>query len=100
MTLLNGYKMTTTFWEDFSIADVFGKDAIEDTAKRAFAEWKYDPVYLAELVVVLNLKCWAHYNNGDTELSNLYSDYYYKYNDWAYEHLTGSSLDTYFNIAD
>ena len=31
---------TTTFWQDFSIADAFGVAAIKDTFKRAFAEWK------------------------------------------------------------
>lgn len=35
-----GYKPRTTFWQDFSIADVFGEDAVTDTFQRAFAEWK------------------------------------------------------------
>lgn len=35
-----GYKPLTTFWQDFSIADKFGNNAIEDTFKRAKAEWK------------------------------------------------------------
>ena len=26
-----GYKPFTTFWDDFSIAEKFGKDAIKDT---------------------------------------------------------------------
>ena len=34
------YECITTFWEDFSIADAFGEDAIRDTYSRAFGEWK------------------------------------------------------------
>lgn len=37
-----GYKPFTTFWDDFSIADNFGIDAICDTYNRAFQEWKTD----------------------------------------------------------
>ena len=29
--IVNGYEMQTTFWQDFSIADRFGIDAIKDT---------------------------------------------------------------------
>ena len=37
-----GYRPFTTFFEDFSIADNFGVDAIKDTYNRAFNEWKHD----------------------------------------------------------
>lgn len=30
---VNGYETKTTFWEDFSIADVFGVSAVKDTYK-------------------------------------------------------------------
>ena len=30
-----GYEPITTFWDDFSIADVFGASAVKDTYKRA-----------------------------------------------------------------
>ena len=32
----NGYNVQTTFWEDFSAADIFGLSAIQDTFNRAF----------------------------------------------------------------
>lgn len=38
-----GDEVQTTFWEDFSIADHFGLNAIQDTYNRAFAEWKKRP---------------------------------------------------------
>ena len=34
---LCGYKPITTFWDDFTIAEAFGIDAIRDTFNRAFA---------------------------------------------------------------
>lgn len=35
-----GYKPFTTFWQDFSIADRYGLQAIQDTFNRAFDAWK------------------------------------------------------------
>lgn len=35
-----GYSCFTTFFEDFSIADKFGIDAIKDTYTRVLKEWK------------------------------------------------------------
>jgi hypothetical protein len=37
-----GYKPFTTFWQDFSIADTYGLQAIQDTFNRAFEAWKGD----------------------------------------------------------
>ena len=36
------YEFKTTFWMDFTIADKFGIEAVKDTFKRAFSEWKTD----------------------------------------------------------
>lgn len=93
-------EFTTTFWQDFSIADVFGIDAVKDTYKRAFEEWKSDYRYLTDLVVVVNHKCWQHYENGNTELSQLYSDLYYKADAYALDNLKGEELDYYFKVTD
>ena len=57
----NGYTVQTTFWEDFTIADLFGLSAIRDTYNRAFKEWKDNCKFLTELVLVLNHKIWQHY---------------------------------------
>lgn len=93
-------RVDTTFWTDFSIADKFGIKAVKDTFKRAFEEWKSDYKYLTELVMVLNHKCWDHYSKGNEKLSALYSDLYYKANDWAYSNLEGEALDFYFHVTD
>ncbi len=60
MRLLD-YECNTTFWNDFSIAERFGVEAIRDTYNRARAEWGRDRVYGTELGVVLNHKCWYWY---------------------------------------
>lgn len=84
------YKYFTTFWSDFSIAERFGTGAIEDTAMRAFEEWKSDTKYLTELVMVINHKCWDHYEQKHTELSRLYGDMYYEYYDKALDYLSAN----------
>ena len=43
----------------------------KDTYKRAFNEWKYNHVYLTELVMVLNHKIWQWYETNDA-IAHLY----------------------------
>lgn len=93
-------KFTTTFWEDFSIADAFGIRAIKDTYKRAFKEWKTDYRYLTDLVMVLNHKCWQHYEVGNEEYSRLYSDLFYKAQEYAYDNLKGEELSYFIRVTD
>lgn len=102
MTMPNGQEFQTTFWEDFSIADAFGDDAIKDTYKRAFGEWKEDLVYLTELVIVLNMKCWQWYEKGNETRSMLYSDLYYKTNDYAWDFVgeDEEKSEYYFRMTD
>ena len=80
------YEVKTTFFDDFSIADRFGAAAIKDTYKRAFNEWKNNYVYITELCMVLNHKCWMWYDKNET-ISELYGDLYYKCRDWCLENL-------------
>lgn len=100
MLMPNGKPFTTTFPEDFTIADMFGEKAIRDTYKRAFDEWKTDTVYLTELVITLNLKCWEHYGRGNSKLSQVYEKLYYKTHNYALSHLKGSDARYYFEMTD
>ena len=93
-------EFTTTFWQDFSIADAFGEKAIKDTYKRAFNEWKEDYRYLTDLVIVLNHKCWDHYEHGNEEISQLYGDLFYETQYYAYDNLEGAELDYFFEKTD
>ena len=94
-----GYKQITTFFEDFSIAENFGKKAIEDTFVRAFKEWKTDYKYLTELVMVLNWKIWQWYEKDD-ELAQLYSTMWETADMWACENLKGDALDYFYRTTD
>lgn len=100
MTLPNGYEMKTTFWSDFTIADKFGIDAIKDTYKRAFKEWKENYVYLTELVIVLNYKIWEFYEKGDTEYAAVYNDLWEETNEYACTHLKGNELRFFYEITN
>lgn len=96
---MNEYRPFTTFWMDFDIADKFGIDAIKDTYKRAFSEWKHDYQYLTELVMVLNHKCWQHYERNDA-YSELYADLFYEADNYALDHLKGNELKYFLEITD
>ena len=94
---LTGYKPKTTFWEDFSIAEGFGKDAIRDTYRRAM-HWRWNVVYVTELMMVLDLKAWA--NENDRELCKLYCELFYEARDWCWENLKGNDLDYFYLTTD
>lgn len=100
MLLENGYETISTFWQDFTIADAFGVDAIKDTYKRAFNEWKDDCVMLTELVLVLNWKIWEHYDKGNDAKAQVY-DYLWRITDtYAIDHLEGDDLEYYYETTD
>lgn len=93
-------EFTTTFWDDFSIADAFGVYAIKDTFKRAFKEWKHDYRYLTDLVIVLNHKIWQHYENGNQRYAELYDTLWRKVDDYACNNLTSEELKYFFEKTD
>ena len=45
-----------TFFQDFTIAEFYGKDSVQETYKRVFKEWHNDYKYLTALVFALNQK--------------------------------------------
>ena len=90
---------TIGFWMDFSIADKFGINAIKDTYKRAFNEWKDNHVYLTELVMVLNHKIWQWYEKNDA-IARLYDALWKEADLWALENLKGEDLEYYYNVTD
>ena len=97
---INGYETKTTFWDDFTIADAFGVKAIKDTYKRAFDEWKEDYIYLTELVMVLNWKCWQHYEKKDYKKSETYSTLFNRARNYALTHLKGAEFQYFFETTD
>lgn len=101
---MTGYKPKTTFYTDFSIADHYGEEAIKDTYKRAFNEWKHDYEYLTELVMCLNWKIWEHYDQSKTDEENyiarLYNDLWEKTDLYARDNLKGNELEYFYTTTD
>lgn len=97
---LTGYKPMTTFWEDFTIADRFGVEAVKDTFKRAFESWKDNYKYLTELVMVLNWKGWEFYNAEREKMADVYFECYEEASIYAEENLQGDELMYYYKATD
>ena len=92
--------MENTFWQDFTIADHFGGDAVKDTFNRAFNEWKTDYKMLTELVIVLNHKIWQHYEAKNNELTSLYNELWEQADQYAYDTLKDEALEYFLEVTD
>lgn len=103
-----GYEPKTTFWQDFSIADRFGTEAIKDTYRRAVSEWRDQVMYIAELSLVLNHKAFwyqsaAERRDGDKRLkalSNLYFRLWEDLDIYAKGHFIGDDAAYYYRVTD
>lgn len=91
--------METTFWTDFTIADAFGTEAIKDTYRRAFGEWKDNYKYLTELVIVLNHKIWQWYETDEAK-AKLYNELWIKTDNYALDNLKGDELNYFIRRVD
>ena len=47
--MITGYKPISTFWNDFSIAEKFGKNSILNTYDKVIEEWKNNYKMITEL---------------------------------------------------
>ena len=97
---MTGYTSITTFCMDFNIADAFGADAVQDTFNRAFREWKDRYEYLTELVLVLNWKSWAHFEQGSKTLAALYDKLWRRADEYAFDNLKGEELEYFIRTLD
>ena len=80
------------FAHDFRIAEMFGKEAIRDTFERATKEWKDNADYFGSLVMTLNHLLWYHYDNGNSELAELYDELWRKADELVFELFKGEEL--------
>ena len=97
---MTGYKPITTFYEDFSIADNFGMEAVKDTYKRAFETAKFMGYKeLTEFVMALNWKTWEHYEHNEP-LAKLYNDLWEDADFYANDNLKGEELDYFYRTID
>ena len=96
---MTGYKPISTFYDDFSIADMFGVSAIKDTYKRAMEGWKEDYKMLTELVMALNWKIWEHYETNE-KIARVYNDLWEKADAYAQDNLKGDELSYFYRTTD
>lgn len=99
VTEMCGYEPKTTFWQDFWIAIHFGKEAVLDTYKRAFNEWKSDHIYVTELALVLNHLVWAFYEK-DEDLASIFQQLYEQTDSWVWENLPEDEKAYYWRTLD
>lgn len=100
---MTGYTPITTYYQDFSIADKFGTNAIKDTYNRVKNELAedYNGNYkeFTEFVMALNWKIWEHYQSNDT-LAKLYNTLWEQADIIAQEQLTDDKLSYFYSTTD
>lgn len=88
------------FWQDFSISEHWGINAIQDTYNRASSEWKTNAEYITSLVITLNHKIWYWYDKGNIEYSKLYDKLWRELDEWCMDNLKGEDLEYYIQTTD
>lgn len=97
--MINKTMETTTFFEDFTIAEHFGIKAIKETYHRAAREWVFDYKYLTELVIVLNLKTACYLLSG-SRLYEVYDELWSEAAQYVENKLKGDELEYYIRKTD
>lgn len=89
----------TTFYEDFSMAEMFGKEAIIDTYKRCLNEWSSDIKYFTEFVIALNHKIREWYGK-ENNVARLYDKLWREADLLALEIFQGKDKEYYLRETD
>ena len=89
----------STFWQDFTIAEHYGRTSIRETFKLAFMCWKNNAEYFTELVMVLNWKIWQ-WHEIDESFARLYDSLWKKADQWAMENFTDEDLSYFLKAVD
>lgn len=106
LNLRDDYKRKTTFTSDFSIAEFYvpleGIGAITGTLKRALEGWIGSVEFMCELIMVLNMKCWEHYDRNNMQYSQMYGDLYYAVKDLFLDYYIKDekAMDYYYDYVD
>lgn len=93
------FKLESTFWEEFSIAESYGSDGIREHYNLVFEQWKDNLEYLTELVLVLNWKISQWFGVDDT-IGLTYDELWKMTDAYALETLKGDDLHYYLSTLD
>lgn len=93
------YKFESTFWEEFSIAENYGVDAVRKHYDLVFSQWKDNLKFLTELVLILNIKIFLWYGVDDT-IGLTYDQLWKETDGYALETLKGNDLHYYLSTLD
>ena len=96
---LTGYKPLTSYYFDFSIAEAYGIEAMEETLDNAIKFWKDDYKVLTELVMVLNWKMFEH-NKGSEQMLDFYYKNYIMLSNYCENNFTKKQLQYYYKTTD
>ena len=96
-----GYELITTFYEDFSIAEMFGgTKAIKDTYKRVLKDWGNNYKYITELYMILNWKIWKKQEKKQYEFSDLYYELWTDLEEWVDDHFSDDEMKYFIRTTD
>ena len=93
------FKLESTFWEEFSIAEDYGSEGVREHYDLVFNQWKDNLKYLTELVLVLNIKIFIWYGVDD-DLGQMYDQLWKETDGYALETLKGDDLHYYLSTLD
>ena len=100
---LNEWRIDTTFWDEFTAAEVIGREKVESLFDELFEKWKSDAKHLVELCLVTNHKSWQHHGTGNNGYSKYYAECYYKCYDRAFDddsRLSKEDRTMFYNVID
>ena len=93
------FKLESTFWEEFSIAEDYGGEGVREHYDLVFNQWKDNLKYLTELVLVLNWKISTWYGVDDT-IGKMYDQLWKETDGYAIDTLKGDDLHYYLHTLD
>lgn len=93
------YKFESSFWEEFSIAENYGGDAVRKHYDLVFSQWKDNLKFLTELVLVLNIKIFIWYGVDDS-IGKMYDQLWKETDGYALDTLKGEDLHYYLSTID
>lgn len=96
---ITGYKPMTTYFEDFSIADQYGVDAIKDTFNKNFEQAKTNYKWLTEFVMACNWKTWEHHGHNE-QYAKLYNSLWEQADAYAMDNLKDEEIQYFLRTTD